>query len=285
MVRNEKIMRMVRGMLGGMAAVIVAGIATDCRAQEAILRGDKVTIRFTCRLGDGEIAATTDTGIDTDPSMKKSSIFISRKSDDPLVITAGPDEKIYGKPGERGFEGEIVAELAEAVPGMKPGETRSVEIKRERRKPVGNEPALVEMARVRVRPKQVKMTLEEYRSRTGKDPEVGQGYTIDPAIPGKVSSVSEGQVAVRFEAEPGKIVKTPLGDGVIRETERAYEIVIDVKKGSLVRSGGLIGRIVKVDERMVSIDYSHPFGYEALKCEARAESIERGAESRETGEK
>jgi FKBP-type peptidyl-prolyl cis-trans isomerase 2 len=42
-----------------------------------------------------------------------------------------------------------------------------------------------------------------------------------------------------------------------------------------VRSGGMIGRIVQVTDRMITIDYSHPFGYETLKCEVKVEDVSR----------
>jgi len=258
-------------------AALLAGaflICGDARADEIVKPGDKVRIDFTCRLSNGEIAATTDRALASDDGVKKASIFQARKSEEPLVITAGPDEKTYGKRGARGFEGEIVAEMANAVVGMNPGGTKSLEVKRERAKPQGNEPMVLEMARVRIRPKEVKMTPEEYRGRTGKDPEVGQGYTVDPATPGKVESVSDQQVVIRFHAEPGKKVKTPLGEGEIRETAKNYEIVIDAKRGDLVRSGPMVGRIMDVDERVITIEYSHPLGYEELKCEVKVHSIE-----------
>jgi FKBP-type peptidyl-prolyl cis-trans isomerase 2 len=256
------------------AAFFAMGACATIQPAEPIKPGDKVGVDFTCRLANGEIAATTDKAIASDKRVKKATIFQARKSDEPLVITAGPDEKIYGKRGSRGFEGEIVAEAAEAVVGMRPGETRHMEIRRERNKPMGNEPMVLEMARIRTRAKEVRMTPAEYKGRTGKDPEVGQSYTMDPAVPGKVESVSDQQVVIRFHAEPGKKVKTPLGEGEIRETGKDYEIVINAKQGDLVRSGGMVGRIVEVGERMITIDYGHPLGYEELKCEVTAQSIE-----------
>jgi FKBP-type peptidyl-prolyl cis-trans isomerase 2 len=260
-----------------MGAALLAGaflICGDLKAADVIKPGDKVKIDFTCRLGNGEIAATTDKKISADTNIRKSSVFQPRQDDEALVITAGQDEAVYGKTGERPFEGEIVAEMGTAVVGMTPGETKNLNIKRDPRNPQGNEPMFLDMARVRTRPKEMKMTADEYQSRTGKAPEVGQEYTMDPAVPGKVSSISGGEVVVRFKAVSGTRVKTPLGQGEIRDGEKQYEIVIDAKKGDLVRSGGMIGRIVQVTDRMITIDYSHPFGYEALKCEVRAQSIE-----------
>ncbi len=46
--------------------------------------------------------------------------------------------------------------------------------------------------------------------------------------------------------------------------------------GALVLSGGLVGRITSVDDHFISIDYSYPFGGEALFCDILVESAKPG---------
>jgi FKBP-type peptidyl-prolyl cis-trans isomerase 2 len=130
---------------------------------------------------------------------------------------------------------------------------------------------------VRQRVKEMRFTPDEYRLRTGKVAEVGQPFVIDPAVPGKVSSVTESEVLVRFFAKTGDKVATPFGEGTVRESSDRYDIVIDAHPGALVRSGGLVGRIASVDDRFINIDYSHPFGGEALLCDILVESAKPGA--------
>jgi len=132
---------------------------------------------------------------------------------------------------------------------------------------------IIRMARVRRRPRVMRMMKEEYTRRIGKAPEVSQKVVFDPAIPGEVTSVTETEVIVRFSAKPGAEVDTPFGRGVIREKQDRYEIVIDANVGTLVRSGPIVGRIVGVDERLITIDYGDPFGGEALVCDVMVESV------------
>jgi hypothetical protein len=113
------------------------------------------------------------------------------------------------------------------------------------------------------------MTRDEYMSRTGKEPQEGADYIVDPLIPGKVASVSENEVLIRFSVKPGSVVDTPFGKGTIRETEKSYEIVIDATVGRLVRTHGLVGRISEVKDRMFTIDYGHPFGGQTLMCDVK----------------
>ena len=92
-------------------------------------------------------------------------------------------------------------------------------------------------------------------------------------MPGKVASVSETEVLIRFSAQPGSVVETPFGKGTIRENENQFEIVSNAVKGTLVRTGPLVGRISGALDKMFTIDFGNPFGGETLACEVKAESI------------
>ncbi len=265
--------RIVASVFLSMLFLISPGIgAEDSGPIEA---GDKATIQFTCRLENGELAATTDKSMMTDPVFRKSPLFVARNSEDPLVITAGAGEESYGPPGQRGFEGEIIAALAQGIWGMGPGDKKEIIIKKDKRAGKDSPPAVVNIARIRLRPKEVRMTPEEYKRRASKDPEVGQEYTVDPAFPGKVASLTSHEVVVRLEARPEKSLDTPFGKGEVRETEKHYQVFIDAEVGRLVRTGGMAGRIVNVDENTITIDYSHPLAYEVVKCEVLVESVEK----------
>lgn len=258
------------------AGLLLHGCAT-VQPPRQVRVGEKVAVNFTCRFKEGLIAATTDPTVASDVGAAKSPVFLARKSKEKFTITAGTDPAVYGKPGERGFESEIVALVAEAIEGMKVGETRLVELKAFRNNTKESSDQTIRMARVRRRPKEIRMSLDQYEKRTASPPEVGKPYIIDPAVPGEVVSVKENEVVIRFQATPGTNVATPLGNGIVRESadQKYYEIVLDAHIGSLVRSGGMVGRIVDVEERMITIDYGHPFGGEKLTCNVTIESVEK----------
>jgi FKBP-type peptidyl-prolyl cis-trans isomerase 2 len=263
-----------------MGAALLAGaflICGDVRAADVIKPGDKVTINFTCRLSNGQIAATTDRTLTEDPNATKSAVLVPRGTADPLAMTAGAEQPELGKQSERGFEGEILTRLAGLVVGMKEGESQSFLLEASPIPAKSKEEAMVmQISRERLRPKDVKMTREEYLQQTGREAEVGQPYRVDRAIaiPCQVVSVSPEEVMVKCRLENGARVETPFGEGVVTESEKGYRITINAKIGHLVRTGGFVGRIAKVDDRMITIDYSHPFGYEALKCEVKTQNKE-----------
>ena len=125
----------------------------------------------------------------------------------------------------------------------------------------------------------MRFTPEQFKLRTGKTAEVGQVVVIDPALPGKVASVTKSEVVVGFPAHAGDKVATPLGEGTIKELPDHYEIVIDAHVEGLVRSGRLVGRIIAVDDQLISVDFSHPFGGEALLCDILVQSAKENGTS------
>jgi FKBP-type peptidyl-prolyl cis-trans isomerase 2 len=232
--------------------------------------GDKVGIQFTCRFKNGEIASSTSTAVarNTEP---KSAIFLPRSIDDPVAVTAGESSKNQRPHDFIAFEDEIITQLAHSIAGMPQNGSGTIELHADRITGLPPKDEFMQLARVRVRPKEMRMTVGEFKVLTGKEPALGEEFTSDLEIPGKVASVSENEVLIRFFVQPGSVIDTPFGKGTIRENEKNYEIVIDVSVGKLVRMKGLVGRISEVQDRMFTIDYGNPFGGETLTCDVKVE--------------
>jgi FKBP-type peptidyl-prolyl cis-trans isomerase 2 len=253
-------------MLAG-AVAIAFGLSPVATAAQVVKPGDMVETAFSCWLSSGTLAATTDPTMTSAASPAKSHIFLPRQAAEPLVIPAGGGESVYGRPGERGFESDIVARIGQLVIGMAPGETRQAQLTAEKSTRPMDDTAVIQMAKVRERPKFMKMTPAEYSGRAHKKPVLGDAFTLDPDFPGRVTGVSDNQVTVEFSAEVGARIRTGIGVGEVRDAGKNWEVVIEAKRGDLVRGGGMVGRVVDVDERMITIDYSHPFGGEILSCD------------------
>ena len=234
--------------------------------------GGVADIRFLCRQQNGDVVAATDKAVGMQTGFRKSAVFLSRDKAGPISVTAGPlqEPKLYI---ERSFEDEIVAHLAGAVVGMKEGESRTVRLAAKDVPDRERKDYVIKVARVRERAKEIHMPTAEYVSRAGKPPQVGETFTIDPAVPGRVETVTADEVVIRFYAKPAEVVSTPFGPGHIRESEDAYEIEIDAKKGDLIRTANLVGRVSAVDEDYIEIDYRHPLGGETLDCDVAVEKI------------
>ncbi len=243
------------------------------KAGGIVQAGDSVDIQYLCRLNNGEVVAATDSAANGQP---KSTLYLVRKEAGPVSITAtspdlpAPDEQ------KKTFEELIQDKLARMVTGMKDGGKRQVELTAQDI-PGSNEGKYISrLARVRTRRKEMKVPIAEYEYRTGKSPEVGQPFAFDPAFPGSVVAVTEKDAVVRFssKAKPGDVIRTPFGPGLIREDETNYYIDINARKDALVRAGNLIGRIVDVDDKGITVDFGKPFAGEKLFCDVEVEKIE-----------
>ena len=266
-------------------AVLLCGCATTTTSMtpvtpkpSIVIPGDQVDVHFTCRLRNGEIVASSYEEVGRDSSLPKSRVFIPRKMNTPIPIKAERNLPVPDKPGEGGLEGEILRQLSVAAVGREIGKKQAVEIRAERLPEQTKGEWVAKIARVRERPKEMRFTPEEYKAKTGNEPQLGRTFIHDPALPGKVEVVNEKEVIVRFAPQNGTEVMTPFGKGNVRELPDRYEIVIDAQPGSLVRTAALVGRIVDVDDREITIDYSDPFGGEPLLCDLLVESVKLAAQ-------
>lgn len=262
------------------AALLLSGLiciphseASPAAKNGTIKKGDKVGIEFTCRFPDGEIAASTSTAVAKDKSLKKSLVYLPRSKDAPIEVTAGES---YGPQDfPVAFENEIISKIAQSLVGKTAGQKDSIEIRSMAPTGVPKKSQLLQLARIRLRPLEIQMTVGAYKARFKKAPKVGAAYLLDPLIPYNIASVSKGIVVIRPSVKPGQTIQTGFGKATFRVNGKQLELVFDAQKGSLVRMGINVGRISDVRDNMFTVDFGNPFGGEPLMCEVTAnESLE-----------
>jgi FKBP-type peptidyl-prolyl cis-trans isomerase 2 len=262
----------------GTHQVLQAGHSPAAATERLIQPGDAASIHYLCRLQSGEVAASTDPFSD---SLPKASIYEKREDTGPLAIPAiGSEDAKRIEAVEdvpivqmRFFDAEIAYQLGKAIVGMKEGGKRTVELKAA--EPISKNPGkyLASLNRVRIQPKNVVMPKHTYEYLTKHAPEVGQAYTHDPDFPGTVESISDQDVTIRISVTPG-IKQTLFGPAMISEQGDNYKMDIDARKGALIRSADMVGRISDVDDKAFTIDFANAFGGQALMCDVSVEKIQ-----------
>lgn len=255
---------------------LVAGLAgcVTTGGDRIVKSGDPVNLRFTCRFPSGDLAATTYPALVEDARISKSAVFIPKKDGEPVPVTAG--ERIGNPNRGQGLEFEyaIADRLADLAVGKPLGEAWSAAVTAERTPVRDGERQALELALVRVRPKEVRLTREEFcrQSECSADgPRLGDPFAYDPQFHGSVTGLKEDEVVVSIKPPPGGEIVTVFGTGKVRELPDRYEIPLEVKIGRLVRMGGLVGVISEIGDRTFTVDFSHPFGGETLQCDVLAE--------------
>lgn len=268
-------------MVLGITAIAGGAFAEDVResqvthaptaAQVRIVKpGDTAEISFLCRLRNGEIAASSGPVV---PDERKSKLFLPRGESGALPVRAAEPAAPLKVTKEQPFEQEILDRIALQLAGMQEGEKRRMTLTASDIAARDEQNYVSRISRVRTRPKEMRMTPGEYEFRERKTAQVGQKVALYTDVTGTVERVTDDEVLVRFAAEPAVVINTSFGPARIRETENAWEIVIDARPGDIVRTGVFAGRIVAVDEQTLTIDYRHPFGGEPLHCDVTVEKI------------
>jgi FKBP-type peptidyl-prolyl cis-trans isomerase 2 len=243
-----------------------------------------VTLNYTCRLKGGEIVATTSRAVVEDGSQVKSEIFVPPGRCGPVTRRAVEPPASSGG-GSQGFRIHLEKGIAGTLTGMGVGETRRVEVSAEPYGGMINGERYLSLAKVRRRRKETRISTRVYAQTTGREPEIGTEFDYQPGFRAKIVDAGPEDVALRLEAQPGSVVETPHGKGVIRDRGKYYEIHIQADEGRLLRSGDRVGRILKgPDERTFVVDYGHPFGGEVLTCDVTVEGLEKTASHSEREE-
>ena len=246
-------------------------IPDGLQANQKVRPGDTVLVNYTCRLKSGEIIATTDARVADDVSQPKSHLFLKKPEYGTVQLTAC-EAGTELQPGQvLLFDHELSASLSRAVINQPVGSSREVAVEPFPGDGPGGRENTIQLAKVRNRPKEMRISPGDYFLRTKKQPAIGQDFTIDDTVPGRVEKITKNEVVIRFHGTHGALVETPFGKGVIHDKGDHYEIVLQAEKGDIVRSGPLIGRLIDVDDRSVTIDYGNPFGGEKLLCEITVE--------------
>jgi FKBP-type peptidyl-prolyl cis-trans isomerase 2 len=260
--------------------LVLTGCATSGNVRQ-IQPGDIAGIHFQCFLQNGKLAAATD-GSAVKKDQPKANIYLVRQKNDPVSVDIpAPD----GKPiveKEVSFEDDIVAHLAVQLTGLKEGETRHVELTAQDIPERKKEDYVISLARFRKEPKEIKMTIDRFNSRTGMSPEAGKAFSYDSAFDGRVKEITGEEVIILLLPKEGAVLTTPFGAGHIREEADSYKIDIDARKNSLVRSAHLVGRITDVDDSIMTIDYRNPFGGETLSCDVIVSKITESEAQKDT---
>ena len=239
-----------------------------------VQQGDKVEMSFNCRLPDGSLAATTRPDAELSGETR-SPLYLPRTGPAAVSVTAGLMPHDAVKQDRKPFEYEIRDRLAELLPGLKEGQQANWQLEAERYPATSPKDRFVKIATVRKRPKEMRLSREDYINQSGIAPEKGQPYVLDDMVPGLVNDLTDTEVIIRFTpTEDKSLLITPFGPVTIREMPDQYELVIGAVKGRLLRTGGMAGRISDVNDVSITIDYGHPFAGEKLNCDVNVVKVE-----------
>ena len=243
-------------------------------ALKQIAKGDTATIDFTCRLDDGSILTTTQKDIAFDEDENLSYAFVGPLEYGPVIIPVGAEVKMPEQPIIHPLMAEIGYQLSQNIDGLYYDKTQRVDLTTDEILGLPEGDRLVRFSRTMRRNKIIQVTKEQFVAKAGKEAKIGDIVFPENIIKWKVLDVKGNLIDVQLIAKDGGTVIMPYGPALIRDKGDHYDLEIDNRVGDLVRLGSYIGRIIDQDERLFTVDLSHPFGGRALACDIMAKPSE-----------
>jgi len=218
-----------RGALALFSIIVISILAYLALSQPYVELGDEVVFHFTIGLSDGTVIGTTDAN-----EAKIAKIFDSNVTYNPINLIVGT--------GIASKTGLLPIEVEEALLGMKVGERKVIKAYA----PYGYYDSN----------KIMKLTIDEYKSQTGQNPEISSKYIlIGNRIYGKMTDVKEGYVYIdinnQYAVPLRYLQKVPI--------EKIVELGITPKKGMEITYEKKNAYIFDVSEKEVGLDYYPPF--------------------------
>jgi FKBP-type peptidyl-prolyl cis-trans isomerase 2 len=253
-------------------AVLLLILATIAAAGESapktVSRGDHVLLHYTCRLSNGQVAATTEKELALDRTVAKADIFNFDPSSGEMPITAGesfdcPNCQKYTE--LKSFDQAIKDQLSAAVVGQAVGQRVSLAIDEQPQMDLPEMERRIQLAWKRRHPKKVQVLKEQFFNQWATEPVLGNTIELRSVV-GKVVRVTDNEATVEFQPRSNKPISGPFGPIRVQDQGKYYEIFVDVEIGRLIRTGPVVGKIVEIDGDLFTLDYAHPFGYETLTC-------------------
>ncbi|MBJ6724287.1 peptidylprolyl isomerase [Geomesophilobacter sediminis] len=252
-----------------------------CAAPRQVQTGDEVALHFTCRQDDGAVAVTTRAEV-SDSDTPKSRLFVKRLRTDPLTVKVGNDSE--GSHRRKSFEAAVAEGIAQKLVGLPEGATVELAVTAERLPVTPGNDHTVRLGRVVDQPKELRIPIALYKTRSQNDPKVGDPFRLDATLAGKVTAVNEAEVTITLDSAASEADR-PFGRVTITDQGDHYRMETHPLPGTLVRTGAMAGKITTVDDQYFTVDYGHPFGGEVLRCAVEVGRVQSGKERKGQGKR
>jgi FKBP-type peptidyl-prolyl cis-trans isomerase 2 len=242
---------------------------TSSPPSATVTAGENITFDYTCRTPDGKLAATSDKTVAENPGQTFSPLFA------PLNNYLSACEKIpapkqypalHPRMGYEEMLEKLIARQAEGAPLDTPID---LTIDGELIPGISGGDRYLLLNRSTKQKRLQTLSVKFFEERFGATPVIGIKYD-SPAQPGLSATVEnmEGDdVVILNSVEPGTILPSHFGPEIVTQTDDTIEFRTDTTVGNIFRSSGMIGKVSKVDNDTIEIDYGHSSGFIPLTCE------------------
>jgi FKBP-type peptidyl-prolyl cis-trans isomerase 2 len=255
------------------AALLSGLLLSGCGAhsfapQHQVQTGERILIDYTCRTASGELAATSRQETAGDKTLAHSPLFAPLNTYLPASERVPDPQQLPPLTPTMCFEEMLELLLARQAEGAPLNTPRAIIIDGELIPGLSGGDRYLTMNRSFQKKRQVTIPIHKFEESFKSSPVTGKIMAAgEPGLSVTVEAIDGDKVTIRYSAEPGAILPTPFGPGIITQTADTFEVKTDAKADTILRSGGMTGRITGVDETSFVVDYGHSSAFTPLTCE------------------
>jgi hypothetical protein len=230
--------------------------------------GENISFEYTCKSTDGKLAATSYKTVAEDPSRALSPLFVRLKTYLPACEMVPAPQQASPLHPRMCFEEMLeilIARQAENTPFYT---EQNITIDGELIPGISGGDRYFLLSRTTKMDRQETLPIKGFKEKFGATPVIGIKYD-SPAEPGMSATVEnmEGDnVVILNSVEPGTVLPSHFGREIVTQIGNTIENRTDATTGAIIRSGGMIGKVSKVDDETIEIDYGHSSGFVPLTC-------------------
>lgn len=211
---------------------------------DVVQPGDLATVDFAAYLETGELVFTTWPFLAEDPGTKKVDWYKPSETYMPETITVGK-------------KAESISGLANAIIGMRVGETKTVVVPPEMAFGMPDMKQMKEYNRKQSIPKTFEISVEDYKKQAGVPPREGYVVPYNPYVNGKVVKVDTTTATLALFPKMDKD-ESEIGTTDVTEFEDRIELFLTPNMGAPFQVGDHTGRIVSSEPDKFTVDFNHP---------------------------
>ena len=236
-----------------------------------IKTGEEIYLHYTCRAESGRLLDTTDKKIAGDDTVEKILGFPKKARFDPILLTAGKDHPLQPEGPLKLYRPEIYSRLAHDMVGRERNHPYELIISSDVPKDIKDFSRYFTTRRIYKASDIRKEPLAYVKNVTGRVPTVGEVFDYQGEPNTKVVAVDDKTVTYQMIFDQ-MVIDTDYGKALVVNKDGKVITTIDAKVGTLVLTNGVMGRIVKVTDDKIKIDYGYPLGDKQLNCSVTATS-------------
>ncbi len=229
--------------------------------------GENVSFEYICKTSDGKLAATSDRTVIENTVQAPSPLFA------PLNNYLPPCEEVpipqQNKPlhPKMPFEEMLEKLIANQSANAPYNTAQNITIAGELVPGISESDRYLILNRTYKKNRHETIPIKSFEEIYGITPIIGVKYdSPQPGISATVENIEDDNVTILTSAEPGTVLSSHFGRQVVIQTGDNLEFRTDAVVGDIIRSGGMIGKVSKVDNDTIEIDYGHSSGFLPLTC-------------------